>query len=236
MSQQFIVRKQQSKSREEIQRFIDLGRMSASLLHEISSPLSVALINLEQINDQKSIKRIRSSLIKVNRYVDAAKRQLKNESDIKYFYLDDEIRDIKSLVIPLAKAESVRLIIDKPIRFKLNGDPIKFQKIIINLLVNSIESYRTVQRLDSDKIVKMEIIISNKSLMILVEDRGEGIEANKLPRLFDAFYTTKASNNGLGVGLATVKQFVEDSFNGTIKVNSKLNYGSLFYIKLPLCP
>jgi signal transduction histidine kinase len=223
-----------SKGRDEMQRLIDLGRLSASLLHEISNPLSVALVSLEEINDQKSLRNIRTSLLRVNRYVNAARLQLKDASEVKKFFLDNQIKDIKQLVVPLAKRKNVRLMIDKSPHIQLKGDPIKLQKILINLVVNAIEAYDDSDLPDPKRLVKLEVYLTSKYVSLSVVDWGEGIPLYCLPKLFDAFYTTKSSHHGMGLGLAIVKRYVEVDFRGSIKVNSKARNGSRFIVKLPL--
>src|SRR5579884_383252 len=87
-----------------LQRFIDLGRLSATLLHEISNPLTAALLHLEQISDQHSlsVRQTKRSLNRLKRYVDIARRQLRDHAALTSFCLNPQIQDIKRLVLPAA--------------------------------------------------------------------------------------------------------------------------------------
>lgn len=218
-----------------LQQIIDMGRLSASLIHEISSPLTAALLNLEQVNDQKSVsvKATKSSLIHLKRYVDAARMQLVNRNENKAFSLDPQMKEVKRLLAPLAKTANIRLSVAKLPRVKLIGDPTKFLQILTNLIVNAIEAYGPDSVLRVRE-VKVSLWLSPHDVTIIIADWGGVISAEQQTKLFEPFYTTKnIQGNGLGIGLATVKQYVCNSFNGNIIVRSDLNRGTRFIIRLP---
>ena len=72
-------------------------------------------------------------------------------------------------------------------------------------------------------------------LNITVHDWGQGIQPEQLPHLFEPFYTTKqTADRGLDIGLAIVKQSVENDFKGHIEVKSSSGFGTAFIVKLKL--
>jgi signal transduction histidine kinase len=224
---------------EDLQRFIELGRLSATLLHEISSPLTAALIHLDQVNDQKSsnVRAIKRSLKYATNYVNAARQQLRTESSTSTFYFHSQLNDVKRLVIPLARKANVDLTIDKAPHLKIGGDRIKFQQVLVNLIVNAIEAYPdcSQRQISSRSTVRVRIIYSLTNLNIQIIDYGQGISKEQLPKLFEPFYTTKSkSGKGLGLGLVIVRQYVTQNFNGQIKVTSSATKGTCFSIKIPL--
>jgi signal transduction histidine kinase len=212
---------------DDLQRFAELGRLSASLLHEISNPLSVALIHLDQVNDQTShnIKSLRRSLNRLTLYVNAARGQMRHESSTSNFYMDSQIQDVNF----------VRLKINKSPRLYLKGDPLQFQQILVNLIVNAIEAYPQATMISPDRIVSVNTRTSSRFVTIDVADRGSGIAKGQLPKLFQPFYTTKGINgHGLGLGLVIVRRYIENGFKGSIRVDSGSRKGTHFIIKLPL--
>jgi signal transduction histidine kinase len=223
-------------SSEDNQRLAELGRLSASLLHEISNPLSVALLHLDQVGDQSShnIKHIRRSLNRLTRYVNAARGQITNDIGSRSFLVNGQIREVKRLVIPVARASYVKLKVSKPPHLKLKGDALQFQQILVNLIINAIEAYPTTDHIDKSRLVSVEFSYTKNFLTIKVSDRGSGIIVTQLARVFDPFYTTKSSSgHGLGLGLVIVKSYVEKGFNGNISVKSSAKQGTSFSIKLP---
>ncbi len=77
----------------------------------------------------------------------------------------------------------------------------------------------------------MEAKASRENLILTVADVGEGISPENLPRIFEPYFTTKASGSGLGLAIA--RRIVE-AHGGTIEVKSEPGQGSLFLISLPL--
>lgn len=70
-------------------------------------------------------------------------------------------------------------------------------------------------------------IPSGEYVCVSVEDSGEGISAEHLPKIFDAFYTTKEKGKGTGIGLATVVGIMQKN-NGYIQVETKSGVGTKF--------
>lgn len=217
----------------ELYRFAELGRMSASLLHEISNPLSAALINLEISEPtHPSIQKARHNIQILRRYVEAAKQQVRCGGHQTSFAIKPHIGQVKEVMLPIAKRSGVRLRFGSvPVSYKLHGDPVKFQQIITNLVINAIQSYDKTAIADK-KVVSVNISSGNNELSIAVRDWGEGIGEADLTKIFDMFYTTKDMNGeGLGIGLALAKQYAKD-FGGTITAASSDQNGTCFTVKL----
>jgi len=71
------------------------------------------------------------------------------------------------------------------------------------------------------------------TVVLTVEDNGEGIRQEHLTKIFDPFFTTKPEGKGVGLGLAVVYGIVE-SHNGDIDVQSVPGKGSTFILTLPV--
>jgi len=70
-------------------------------------------------------------------------------------------------------------------------------------------------------------------LAVCIEDHGEGIPAEALPHIFEAFFTTKPQGSGTGLGLEIVHRIVSQKFGGTIEVRS-VPGNTRFIVRLPL--
>jgi signal transduction histidine kinase len=222
---------------EEIQRFIELGRLSASLLHEISNPLTAALIQLEQVNEHEPLntRAVKNSLVRLSLYVNAARQQLSNQTQLKRFSANHQIREVKRLVVPLARSNQVKLRVSMPLPIKLWGDHVKFQQILVNLIVNAIEAYPKNTNQKLKRRVDIRLDCYNNCALITVTDYAGIITRHNLSKIYQPFYSTKASRKqGLGLGLYIVKHYIESDFKGSIKVTSSRHSGTRFVIKLPL--
>jgi len=100
--------------------------------------------------------------------------------------------------------------------------------ILLALLSNSVDSYN-----GEAGIVRIESSSSEKLVEVSVEDYGCGIEADKLVRVFEPFYTQKDVGAGTGLGLAIVKRLVEDA-GGQVDVISKPAKGTKITVRLPV--
>jgi signal transduction histidine kinase len=233
LSEEFIVGLQ------ELQRLAEFGRLSAQLLHEISNPLTAAVLYLDQHQGQSStgIRHARRNIRLLQRYVEAARQQARQTGQPVDFYVRPQIGDIRRVMLPLARQAGVSLRIMPTANYRLFGDPVKFQQIVANLIANAIDAYSKMSKPPSKKLVQVTFDGRNEWLLAQIRDWGTGIDSDKLPRVFDPFYTTKnRSGGGLGIGLALVKQYVEQDFNGSVKATSTLLDGTVFSLKLRVAP
>jgi signal transduction histidine kinase len=108
-------------------------------------------------------------------------------------------------------------------------DPHRFSQILINLLDNA------VKYSDEERPIVVFVDPGEDGVTVRVEDRGWGIAAQELPRLFDRFYQAKRARekkSGLGLGLYIVKGLVE-AHGGRISVASPPGQGSSFSVWFP---
>ena len=112
---------------------------------------------------------------------------------------------------------------NKPLVCKVDAGMLK--QLILNLFINAQQAMSNggelIIRTDRQK----------KQAVIQISDTGQGIAPANLPKIFDAFYSSRPQGSGLG--LPTAKKIVE-AHNGTITVDSELGRGTSFTIKLPL--
>ena len=125
----------------------------------------------------------------------------------------------------------VETILDEVPLALANGNQI--QQVLLNLLINArqaLQSGGTVTiKLSHDK--------KAKTVDLMVRDSGPGIPQEKLPRIFDSYYSTKngpdeTGKGGTGLGLSACKEIIE-AHKGRIRVQSKVGVGTAFTIKLP---
>ena len=220
----------------ELQHFAKLGRMSASLLHEISNPLTAAMLNLELGEKQSAaVRRAKEDMKVMRRYIEAARQQVRLQGKATGFRVQPQLDQLQRIVAPLARKGGARLDIGPVPNCRLYGDPVKFQHVISNLLVNAIEAYSECGGgCNQANLVRLTLSHDQDWLTVLVADRGKGIAAEALPRVFETFYSTKEQSRGLGIGLAIVKQYVTDDFRGSIVASSSPRRGTRFTVRLPV--
>lgn len=111
---------------------------------------------------------------------------------------------------------------------KLVGHPAKINQMLYNLLLNAIQASTAAQT------ISVRTRLSNDDqITVEISDRGQGIDAHDLKRIFEPFYTTKPIGQGTGLGLAVSYGIINDH-GGTIDVDSEPGRGSTFRVQLPL--
>lgn len=113
----------------------------------------------------------------------------------------------------------------------VNGNQI--QQVLLNLLINARQAMPSGGRLW----IKLSHDLENDTVDLVVRDNGSGIPAEKLPRIFESFYTTKigpdaSGKGGTGLGLSMCRDIIE-AHRGRIRVDSTVGKGTAFTLKLP---
>lgn len=219
----------------DLQRFAEFGRLSSTLLHELANPLTAVSLNLEQLEGKtrsKLISHAREGIAHMEQYVEAARRQLRNQSEIKLFDVSTEIERVAGFLEAKGRSQQVEIKLDLIKDISIKGDSIRFNHIISNLLTNAIDAYDGVVR-KQPKIITVVMRYDEKEIKIAVSDHGRGIDKHQIQHLFEPFYTTKESLRGTGIGLAITKQAVEEAFHGTINVAYDKQQGTVFTVRIP---
>lgn len=124
-----------------------------------------------------------------------------------------------------------------PVRMDRN----EIERVLMNLVINARDAMpqggdivveTNNVRLDEDHALRQKNVLPGNYVMLSVRDTGEGIDEENLARIFEPFFTTKGHRRGVGMGLSSVSDIVEQN-KGHISVESKLGDGTTFKIYLP---
>jgi signal transduction histidine kinase len=107
------------------------------------------------------------------------------------------------------------------------ADPAQLNQVLINLVVNALQAMPKGGRL------KIQTHAEGEHVFLIVEDTGIGMTEEVLKKIFTPFFTTKDIGQGTGLGLPVVHGIIT-SHGGSIRVESKVNHGTKFEIKLPV--
>lgn len=112
----------------------------------------------------------------------------------------------------------------------LNGDPNLLYELLINLVRNAVEA--SSERRGP---ITLRLDREGDTCRIAVTDRGAGIPAHLVDRVFEPGFTTKAPGEG-GAGLTVVRKVAQEVFGGTVAVKSTEGVGTTFTVSLPIPP
>ncbi len=127
-------------------------------------------------------------------------------------------------------ADKIRFIKDVPQNLEAEVDRVRLIIVLNNILSNSIKYHRLEQ---PEPFVRISARHEDGKLLLAIEDNGQGIEEDLLPKIFNMFFRGTNQSKGSGLGLYIVKETL-DRMNGTIQVVSKYGAGSKFILKVPV--
>ncbi|MBX4270122.1 HAMP domain-containing histidine kinase [Clostridium estertheticum] len=223
----------------------------SNLSHELRTPLNIILCTLQLLDTYTTGSEVNEKERKFKQYIGIMKqncyRQLRlvnnmidiTKLDAGFFNLNLQncniVNVVESITMSVAeyiKTKSIKLIFDTDIEeCIMSCDPEKIERVILNLLSNSIKFTR------SGGSMKVNMYDKGKNIIICIKDTGIGIPPDKLNIIFDRFRQVDRSltrkQEGSGIGLSIVKSLVE-LHGGTISVRSEYGKGTEFIIVLPI--
>jgi two-component system cell cycle sensor histidine kinase/response regulator CckA len=164
--------------------------------------------------------------------------------------LDSKVIDINIVVNNLQKTlqrlirEEIKLSVSLKTKIGfIRAKSGQIEQIIMNLIINSSDAIEKTGyiNIETSNIFLDESFSGKKGdfqpgnfVKLSISDNGNGIEPEILLKIFDPFFTTKENEKGTGLGLATVKDIIQQN-NGFITVNSLPGKGTTFSIYFPEC-
>jgi signal transduction histidine kinase len=113
---------------------------------------------------------------------------------------------------------------------RIPGDRVQLQQVMLNLILNAVEAMSGVREGARALLISTGLEASG-GVLVTVQDSGPGLTLESVDRLFEAFYTTKAS--GMGMGLSICQSIVE-AHGGRIWASRTAGPGATFQFTLPL--
>ncbi len=214
---------------------INLGKVTSSLIQEIRNQLSIISLVLQnaEINHQsiEYLEYAKTAVEQIDRFSRLEYFDFFKEIELEVFSLNVELNNLLILFKRKLKQENVKIFLQNNQNFQLYADRVKLDLVIANLILNAIEAYQNIDR--EEKHIFIKLIKKPRNLLIKVKDYGQGIEPKNLVKIFEPYFTSKNSNQALGLGLYISQLVMQRAFSSKIKVESILNQGSTFtlYIK-----
>jgi len=217
----------------QLDRLASVGALSASMAHEIKNAMVAVrtfadvLVNENKNADLADI--VRRELQRIDGIVGQMLRLAgPAKPNLAPVRLHGLLEHAMRLVEHTTGSKNLRLRQDFNARTDVvPGDEYQLHQAFLNLFFNAIEAMESGGELR----VKTEFLEKSHAVLISVADNGSGVAAENLPRLFDAFFTTK--QQGTGLGLPITKRIIEEH-KGDISVESEPDKGTTFHVRLPL--
>jgi signal transduction histidine kinase len=225
------------------ERLSSLGRLSTVIAHEIRNPLMIIKTSLRSLRRDDArpeqtaavAKDIDEEITRLNRIVSEV---LDFARPIKFDLAAADLNALARDAVKAAGAEDgeqgqagIRLDLDPAIP-PIVTDAERLRQALVNIIGNAIHAVRQVASAQPDGAIRLRTArIDSRRVAVTVADRGSGIAAEDLPRVFDPYFTTRRT--GTGIGLAISRNIIE-GLGGRITVASQRESGTEVRIELPL--
>jgi signal transduction histidine kinase len=220
------------------EKLASLGKLAASIAHELNNPLSGVLIYIRllikkitgsELNNEQALDYLSRIDFEVTRCTKLIRNILDFSSQSETKLQEVDVNEVLNRAIDLTiHARSADTTVEKRLQPvpKILGDPDQLEEVFINLIINAFQSMPnggslTLSTYPQDHYVKTAF-----------KDTGYGIAPEYRKMLFTPFFSTKKEVKGVGLGLA-VSYGIIQRLKGTIEVESEPNNGSTFTVCIP---
>jgi two-component system, LuxR family, sensor kinase FixL len=226
-----------------VARVSTMGELAASVAHELNQPLGAILANAEAADlflnqDPPALDELREILVDIRKDDERASEVIlrmrnllrKHELERLPLKLNSVVEDVLQVVSGDAALRKMAISADlAPALPKILGDRVHLQQVLINLILNGMDAMAGEPR-ERRRLSVRTRHIADGAVELAVIDSGPGIAPDKLPRVFEPFYTTKP--NGMGMGLSISRTIIE-AHRGRIWAENNASGGATFHVTLP---
>lgn len=223
-----------------------MGEMIGNIAHQWRQPLSTLGLVVQNIHLDYRERSLDDDAL--DKYIDTAKQAIQRMSstidDFRDFFrpsrvkecfsLHRSIRESIQLLEAMLKNNGIVIGLDGDPGLQAVGHPNEFSQVILNFVVNAKDAL--VERKVPKGRIDIELAVSGASGIVTIRDNAGGIAEDQLDKIFDPYFTTKAS--GTGIGLYMCKTIIEQHMDGIISCRNLFDgdkrLGVEFAIKIPL--
>jgi signal transduction histidine kinase len=226
------------------QRFAALGELASTTTHEFNNVLTtiinyakLGIRHKDEATRDKALGKILDASLRAEKITNSVLGMARNRG------ADRAPTDLAKLV------EESLVLLERELRkyrvqVELSVEPAppalvcgnQIQQVLLNLLTNARQAMPEGGRVT----IRIAPDPASNTVDLTIRDTGSGIPADRLPHIFDRFYTTKkgpdaSGKGGTGVGLSMCRDIIEEH-QGRIRVESTPGVGTAFTLKLPIAP
>jgi PAS domain S-box-containing protein len=221
-----------------------MGRLTASLAHELNQPLAAVRSNAQAAHRLLAAKRPDLEEVKaaIEDVIQDNARAAETIRNVRALFHRDEVQmspvellqilyDVERIVRADAASKNVTLRLELPTAVPtVIGNRTQLIEALMNLVLNAFDS--VCESVDGPRVVELRASQPEAGrIQVSFRDSGKGIEPEVMPRLFDAFFTTKPK--GMGMGLAIVRSIIENH-GGRLLATRNVDRGATFEFDLPV--
>jgi len=224
-------------------RATSLGELTASIAHEINQPLAAIVNNanassrllaspepnLEEV--RQAVEDIAEAGTRAGEIISRIRGLLKKAAPERNpLDINKVIHETLALIPGVLETQHISVEMElEAAPPPVLGDRVQLQQVLLNLLMNGIEAMHSI--LDRPRVLMIRSDALGSRLEVAVQDSGTGLDPRHVPRIFDTFFTTKAS--GMGMGLSISRSIIEAHSGRLWASHDPTAKGATFHFSLP---
>lgn len=230
------------------QRLASLSTISAGIAHEINQPLNTMRVIVDGMlywhkrgrlpEHDKIIKNLQKISAQVGRVDEIIKHMRSlvgsgNATELELCNLNNAVGDALGVLGRQLTSHKINVV--KKLARDLPGvlgNAHRLEEVVINLLVNAMHALDKADNV-SEKEIKCLTCISGEKVILEISDNATGISVDIKDSIFNPFFTTKETGEGMGLGLSIVQTLLS-GFNGQIEAYNNEKDGATFRVELPV--
>lgn len=225
-----------------------LGKLSASVVHEINNPIAGVLnfiLLIKRISEEENI--TPKEMDRFNHYLTLMETETRRvsrivsnllafsrQTKIEFSPLDLNRLVEKTLLLNANLLKINHIKVEKRFDPKIPqivGSEDQLQQVFMNIISNAAEAMESIK--SGVLTVDTRRSDDENAITVTFKDSGAGIPEQNLPRLFEPFFTTKKKGKGVGLGLSVAYGIIQEH-GGSMRVTSKVGKETVFTVELPL--
>lgn len=219
------------------------GQLAATIAHEINNPMQaltnlLALVGYKTAGDQNTHELVAMAEGELRRMSHIVRQMLsfyRESAKPEPLRITEVLEDVLELFVMRMRANDIRVERRYEFDGEINGFPMELRQLFANLVANAVEAIGRKGRIHIHVFPWRQWAGAERAgVRVLIADNGPGIRRQLHPRVFEAFFTTKAEK-GSGLGLWVAKGVV-GRHEGTIRMRSSTEHGrsgTIFSVFLP---
>jgi two-component system NtrC family sensor kinase len=223
---------------QQVEKMSSMGQLAAGVAHQLNTPLASALLRAQMLQEDvqhpeqaEDLRFIQRQLRYGKEIVEGLLHFSRRSGETKRAEpLNSILSGVVAMLEPTARGTGVRINLDLAATAEalVYGGRNELEQVFFNLGSNALDAMP-----QGGELTVTTSVVQGRLAEVQVRDTGTGIPKDRLPRIFEPFYTTKEPGKGTGLGLAICWRILEE-IGGSIDVVSEVGRGTTFHIRLPI--
>jgi len=211
-------------------RYVAMGETIKMLAHQWRQPLAAISMQINNIlldinmgvdvdknGLESQLTDISSTIIGLSDTINKFQNFFKYSNDIEDVTISNLIDDIKNLLDDSLVSNQIEVKYDTDNKTKIKTYKKELEQVILNIIKNSIEAFELNKKLDSKKMIQIDISTKSKKVVISIKDNAGGLKGITIDKIFEPYISTKEKRSGVGIGLYMTKTILEKHLLGNIE-------------------